>query len=239
MIVVPAVDLRGGACVQLEGGDYQRERVRLDDPVGVARRWAEMGFAHLHVVDLDAATGRGSNEDVVRDILERRRAGSDVQVGGGVRSHEAVDQLIAQGASRVIVGTRAIEEPEWLERVAEHYPERLLVAADVRGRKVVTRGWTHSLPIDVIDLAEELNALPLAGLLVTAVHVEGRLQGTDLPLFEDIAESSRFPLYASGGVTTMADLRALEDRLVSAVVVGMALYSGVLDPRVVADEYGE
>ena len=239
MIVVPAVDLRGRACVQLEGGDYERERVRLADPVGVARRWAELGFSQLHVVDLDAATGRGTNEDVVREILETRRAGYDVQVGGGVRSGETIDRLIAQGASRVIVGTRAIEEPEWLERTAEQFPERLVVAADVRGRKVVTRGWAHALPTDVIDLAEELNAFPLAGLLVTAVHREGQLRGTDLPLFEDVADASRFPLYASGGVTTMDDLRALEDRSVSAVVVGMALYSGTLDPRVVAEEYGE
>ncbi len=240
MIAIPAVDLRDGACVQLVGGEYREERVRLGDPLGVARTWAAHGFRRLHVVDLDAATGRGSNEDVVRDILRDAPAeGVEVQVGGGVRSGETIEQLLRDGATRVIVGTRALENLDWLAETVSLFPDELIVAADVRDRRVVTRGWARTLPHNILDVVEELNALPLAGLLVTAVHREGQLQGTDLPLMEDVAELSRAPLIASGGVTTLADLRALEDRGVSAAVIGMALYTGAMDPRVVAEEFFE
>ena len=237
MIAIPAVDLRGGACVQLVGGSYEHERVRLDDPLGVARTWASHGFRRLHIVDLDAATGRGSNEEIVRDILRERMM--DVQVGGGVRSGETIERLLADGAHRVVVGTRALEEMEWLAEMTSLFPNELIVAADVRDRRVVTRGWARTLPRDILDAVGELNDLALGGLLVTAVHKEGQLRGTDLPLMEDVAELSSAPVIASGGVTTMDDLRALNDRGIAGVVIGMALYTGALDPRAVADEFAE
>jgi phosphoribosylformimino-5-aminoimidazole carboxamide ribotide isomerase len=237
MIAIPAVDLRGGTCVQLVGGSYDDERVRLDDPTGVARSWAAYGFRRLHIVDLDAATGRGSNDDVIRDLLADRSV--ETQVGGGVRSGETIERLLAHGAQHVIVGTRALEEPEWLAEMASLFPSELIVAADVRERRIVTRGWARTLPRNILDAVDELNQLALAGILVTAVHREGRLSGTDLPLMEDVAELSAVPVFASGGVTTMNDLRALADRGVAGVVIGMALYTGTLDPRLVADEFGE
>lgn len=237
MIAVPAVDLREGAVVQLVGGKYEQEKVRLDDPLGVARQWESLGFRQLHVVDLDAATGRGSNAQVVRDILLERTM--SVQVGGGVRSADVIERLLDDGADRVVVGTRAIEEFAWLEEMAERFPGHLVVAADVRERRVVTRGWAHTLPKDIMDAVEELNALPLAALLVTAVHKEGQMQGTDLPLMEDVAEESRFPVYASGGITTINDLRALDERGVYGAVIGMALYTGAIAPRVLAEEFGD
>jgi len=237
MIAIPAVDLRGGACVQLVGGSYAQEKVRLDNPLEVARSWEHHGFARLHVVDLDAATGQGSNLRLVRDLISE--AGVPVQVGGGVRSSELVEELLEAGAMRVIVGTRAIEEPDWLAGLASRHPGEIIVAADVRERRVTTRGWAHTLPVDILDLVEELNAFPLGGLLVTAVHREGQLQGTDLPLMEDVAELSHVPVIASGGITTMQDLRALEHRGLAGVVIGMALYTGALDPVVVAGEFGE
>lgn len=237
MIAIPAVDLRDGACVQLVGGSFQDERVRLDDPIGVARRWERYGFNWLHVVDLDAATGRGSNVSVVHDLLAD--ASVPVQVGGGVRSGEVVEDLFEAGATRVIVGTRALEESDWIAELAARHPGEIVVACDVRERRVTTRGWTRTLPLDIIDVAEELNAYPLGGLLVTAVHREGRMQGTDLPLMEDVVEMSRFPVFASGGVATMQDLRALEHRGIAGVVIGMALYTGALDPVVVAGEFSE
>lgn len=237
MIAIPAVDLRDGACVQLVGGSFAQERVRLENPVEVARSWEHYGFHRLHVVDLDAATGHGSNIAVVRSLLLDSTV--PVQVGGGVRTGELVEELLEAGAARVIVGTRALEEPEWLAELAARHPGEIIVACDVRERRVTTRGWAHTLPLDILDVVEELNPLPLGGLLVTAVHCEGLLQGTDLPLMEDVAESSNFPVYASGGVTTMQDLRALEHRGLAGVVIGMALYTGVLDPVVVAGEFGE
>ncbi len=237
MIAIPAVDLRDGACVQLVGGSYAQERVRLDNPVDVARSWEHFGFRRLHIVDLDAATGNGSNLPVVRAVLSDVSA--RVQVGGGVRSSELVEELLEAGAANVIVGTRAIEEPDWVAELAARHPGEIIVACDVRERRVTTRGWAHTLPVDILDIVHELNALPLGGLLVTAVHREGLMQGTDLPLMEDVAEASHFPVYASGGVATMHDLRALEHRGLAGVVIGMALYTGALDPVVVAGEFGE
>jgi phosphoribosylformimino-5-aminoimidazole carboxamide ribotide isomerase len=236
MIAIPAVDLRDGACVQLVGGSYEEERVRLPEPLAVARDWEDAGFRRLHVVDLDAATGKGSNEQVVESLV--RDFGGSVQVGGGVRSMERIDQLLDIGVEHVIVGTRAIEEPEWLADAATAHPGRIIVAADVRERRVVTRGWSRTLGLDIDDLVRDLSTLPLAGILVTAVHLEGQMRGTDLALFEDIAEAAAFPVIASGGVTTTADLRALEHRGVGAAVIGMALYTGVLDPRTTALEFG-
>jgi phosphoribosylformimino-5-aminoimidazole carboxamide ribotide isomerase len=237
MIAIPAVDLRGGACVQLVGGSYARERVRLDRPVDVARSWTHYGFRQLHVVDLDAATGRGTNAAVVREILHDAMA--EVQVGGGVRETDQIQDLLNDGATRVIVGTRALEEPDWLADIAEDYPGQIILAADVRDRRLVTRGWARTLPTDVLDFVEELDGLPLGGLLVTAVHREGQMQGVDLPLMEDVAETSHVPVFASGGVASLRDLRALADRAIAGVVIGMALYTGAIDPRAVASEFSE
>jgi phosphoribosylformimino-5-aminoimidazole carboxamide ribotide isomerase len=237
VIAIPAVDLRDGACVQLVGGSFAEEKVRIENPVDVARSWDHYGFRRLHVVDLDAATGRGSNIAVVRSLLFDSSV--PIQVGGGVRSSELVEDLLEAGAVSVIVGTRAIEEPEWLAELASRHPGEIIVACDVRERRVTTRGWAHTLPVDILDVVDELNSLPLAGLLVTAVHREGQMQGTDLPLMEDVAESSHFPVYASGGVATMQDMRALEHRGLAGVVIGMALYTGALDPVVLAGEFGE
>ena len=236
MIVIPAVDLRDGACVQLVGGDYAAERVRLDDPVGVARGWARYGFRRLHVVDLDAATGRGDNREVAREIV--REGGLPVQMGGGVRSADRIEELLADGVEQAVVGTRALEDPDWLEEVAHQFPGELVVAADVRERLVVTRGWARTLRRTILDVIEDLNALPLAGLLVTAVHREGQMQGPDLPLMEDVAEAADFPVLASGGIASLSDLHALAERGISAAVLGMALYTGALDPWAAAEEFG-
>jgi phosphoribosylformimino-5-aminoimidazole carboxamide ribotide isomerase len=237
MIAIPAIDLREGACVQLVGGDYAEERVRLSDPVALAREWARYGFRRLHVVDLDAATGRGSNLSVVNELL--REGATEFQVGGGVRSTTQVDELIANGARAVVVGTRAFDDADWLARTTAAYPNEILVAADVRDRRIVTHGWTRTLPREIIDVTEELSTLPLAGLLVTAVHREGRMQGADLFLMEDVVEAASFPVYASGGIRSIADLRALADRGVAAAIIGMALYTGAIDPWQAAEEFAE
>lgn len=235
MIVVPAVDLRDGACVQLVGGAYEQERIRLGDPVAVARDWATRGFQRLHVVDLDATTGHGQNAALVHNILQAVEV--DVQVGGGIRTASDIDRLLQDGADRVVVGTRAIEEPGWLADIAAEFPDRLVVAADVRDRRVVTRGWARTTARNIFSVIEDLNELPLAALLVTAVHREGRLAGTDLFLMEDVTELSTHRVIASGGITALRELRELEDRGVSEAVVGMALYTGLLDPSSVADEF--
>ena len=242
MIAIPAVDLRAGRCVQLVGGDYAQERVRLDDPVEVAREWVRAGFARLHVVDLDAATGRGSNRALIGELLRavaRETGGAvPVQVGGGVREEEDIAALLDEGAAAVVVGTRAVEDEAWRETMALRYPGQLVLAADVRGRQVVTRGWSSTSTLDVGELVRDCAGLPLAALLVTAVQLEGRMEGTDLPLMEEIAEQAAAPLLASGGVASADDLRALAHRGVAGAVLGMALYTGALDARHTAEEFG-
>ena len=235
MLVIPAVDLRAGKCVQLVGGSYDNESLRLDNPAEVARGWTQQGFQRLHVVDLDAATGRGSNAELVREIL--RDVEASFQVGGGVRESDDIERLLGEGADRVVIGTRALTEPWWLEEMTGGFPGQLIVAADVRGRQVVTHGWSRTRGRDVLSYIEELNELPLAGVLVTAVHLEGQMQGADLFLMDDVVERSAHPVIASGGIASALDLRNLDERGVSAAVIGMALYTGVLDARSVAEEF--
>jgi phosphoribosylformimino-5-aminoimidazole carboxamide ribotide isomerase len=235
MIAIPAVDLRDRACVQLVGGEYAAERIRLPDPIAVALDWEAKGFQALHIVDLDAATGRGDNRRVIERLLDRTDL--TVQVGGGVRDRDAIAWLLDAGATYVVVGTRALEDEEWLVEMAEDFPEQLIVAADVRERKIVTRGWTRTMHLDIDEAMERLSQLPLAGVLVTAVHKEGLMQGADLALMEDVAESTDLAVIASGGIATDVDLRLLADRGVAAAVLGMALYTGALDARAIAEEF--
>jgi len=237
MIAIPALDLRGGACVQLAAGSYDQEVIRIPDPVGVAIAWRQYGFRHLHVVDLDGVSGRGNNSAEIQAVLGATDA--EVQVGGGIRSADLIQRALNDGAQRVIIGTRALEDPDWLAEMTGVFPGFIVVAADVRDRKVLSHGWTRTQPMLVLDLVEDLNGLPLAGVLVTAVHREEAMRGTDLPLMEDVADAAEFPVYASGGLGTIGDLRALADRGVAAAVIGMALYTGAMDPWAVAEEFSE
>jgi phosphoribosylformimino-5-aminoimidazole carboxamide ribotide isomerase len=235
MIAIPAIDLRDGCCVQLVGGSFDAERVRIADPVGVARRWSDAGFTRLHVVDLDAAMGRGSNQAMVEQLASQ--PGVATQVGGGLRDAAAIEAVFASGARRVVVGTRALRDREWLSSIASTWPGRVVVAADARNGAAVTDGWTASLGRDVLDVIEDLNALPLAGVLVTAVDREGQMVGPDVELIGRAAKQSNHPVIASGGVASIDDLRRLEQAGSAAVVIGMALYSGALDERAVAREF--
>jgi phosphoribosylformimino-5-aminoimidazole carboxamide ribotide isomerase len=236
VIAIPAVDVRDGACVQLVGGEYDAERVRLNDPVAVAVGWVALGFPALHLVDLDAATGRGENAALVGAIISA--AGVPVQVGGGVRTEDDIERLLASGAARVVVGTRALEDAAWLERAAAGASGRLIVAVDIRDRSVLTRGWAHALSDKLDRVLARLDVLPLAGLLVTAVHREGRMEGADVELTHEVAEQVRHPVLASGGIGGMDDLRALATAGAAAAVIGMALYTGALDARQAALEFG-
>jgi len=238
MQVIPAIDLRDGACVQLVGGSYADERVRIADPLAVAECWAELGFGRIHLVDLDAATGRGSNREVVKAILDASVT-KQVQCGGGVRNLAAITELFAAGASEVVLGTRAIEDRPWLDDVVLRYPNRIIVAADTRGRQIVTRGWAENDSRNVIDFIDELSSLALAAILVTAVDREGRMEGPDLDLMEEIILCTAVPVQASGGVRSIDDLRALDELGVSAAIVGMALYTGAMDTQTIIEEFPE
>ena len=236
MIAIPAIDLREGACVQLVGGSYADERVRVKEPLDALKRWRSFGFKTFHVVDLDAAMSRGGNEDAIGRLLGHE-PGLTFSVGGGVRATSKVEAVLALGATNVVVGTRAIEDTVWLREIARRFPGRVVVAADVKGREVVTRGWTAGSARDIVGVLESLEPLPLGGLLVTAVHKEGQMEGVDLPLIQEVVRHSRHPLSASGGVTTLEDLRMLRGAGARGAVIGMALYTDRLNAADVAREF--
>jgi phosphoribosylformimino-5-aminoimidazole carboxamide ribotide isomerase len=235
-VAIPAVDLRGGRCVQLVGGRPEAERVSLPDPVAVARRWRSSGFQVLHVVDLDAALGQGDNLEIVTRIA--REVPGELQVGGGVRDEARVEVLLDAGVHRVIVGTRAVDDPAWVAELADRHPGRIAVAADVRDGIVLRRGWTEASPLHVRDFLASLAPLPLAGILCTDVGREGRLEGIDRESVAEVIGSARHPVWISGGVTTEAELRFLAEEGAAGAVLGMALYTGTLDAERVAAAFG-
>jgi len=238
VIAFAAIDLRGGRVVQLVGGRPEDERISLPDPAAVARRWIDTGFTALHVVDLDGALGTGRNGSAISAILELAGGhGALVQVGGGVRDDETAAALLDAGAARVIAGTRAIEEPSWLEALAAQYPDRVVVAADVRGTEVVSRGWTERSGVRITELLARLEGLPIAGVLVTDVDREGSMSGADASRFRGFVGATRHPLLAAGGIASERDLRALADAGAAGAVLGMALYTGAVDGYTAARAY--
>ncbi|MGD2120380.1 MAG: 1-(5-phosphoribosyl)-5-[(5-phosphoribosylamino)methylideneamino] imidazole-4-carboxamide isomerase [Gemmatimonadota bacterium] len=236
MIVAPAVDLREGRCVQLVGGIPEEERISLPDPVAQARSWWDMGFGTLHVIDLDAALSLGENRKIIGEIVGASDA--TVQVGGGIRDRNAVEGVLSQGADRAIVGTRAIDDPEWLEDLTRAFPGRITVAADIRDGIVLRKGWTESSDQPVHELLDRLAPLDLAGVLCTDVSREGQMKGIDLKQAIEVIEGSTHPVWISGGISTLEELRALNEAGATGAVLGMAIYTGVLSPELVAREFG-
>ena len=236
MIAAPAVDLRGGRCVQLVGGRPDDERVSLPDPIAAALRWRDAGFATLHVVDLDAALGSGDNLDLVLEIVSATDA--TVQVGGGIRDSARAERLLAAGAERIVVGTRALDDPEWLAGLAAAHPARVMVALDTRDGRILRKGWTEASALDIASYLPSLAGLPLAGILSTDVGREGRLQGIDRDAAGAVIAASPHPVWASGGVTATDELEYLEEAGAAGVVLGMAIYTETLNPTDVAARWG-
>lgn len=235
MIAYAAVDIREGRVVQLVGGRVEQEAVSWPDPVAVAIDWVAKGFAALHVVDLDAALGSGSNRSAIEAIIKQTDV--PVQVGGGVRDEAAVRHWLDVGASKVIVGTRAVEDAAWRRYVSAQHPQRIVVAADVRDGRVVTRGWQQATSHDVESLIKSVNADALAGVLVTDVGREGQMNGIDVGLFTRLAKTSQHPLIAAGGIRDARDLQALARAGAAGAVLGMALYRGAIDTAEITAAY--
>lgn len=236
MIAAPAVDLKGGRCVQLVGGRPEDVRVSLPDPAAAAKRWHDGGFATLHVVDLDAALGTGDNLDLVLDVIAATPA--ETQVGGGVRDDARAARLLDGGADRVVVGTRALDDPAWLGALARAYPRRVMVALDTRDGRILRRGWTEESPLEISAYLPALADLPLAGILSTDVGREGRMQGIDREGCRAVIAASPHPVWASGGVTTIDELEYLDRAGAAGAVLGMALYTDTLNPTEVATRWG-
>lgn len=236
MIAAPAVDLKGGRCVQLVGGRPEDERVSLPDPVAVARRWVERGFGTLHVVDLDAALDSGDNAEIIARIVDEVPV--DLQVGGGIRADARADALLEAGVDRIVVGTRALDDRAWLTRLATRHPGRVVVAVDTRDGLILRKGWTEETELRVEEYLPGLADLPLAGVLSTDVGREGRLEGIDRAGCARVIDASPHPVWISGGVTSLDEIRALARAGAAGVVLGMAVYTGTIDVDALARGWG-
>jgi phosphoribosylformimino-5-aminoimidazole carboxamide ribotide isomerase len=225
VIVIPAIDLRRGRCVRLFRGDVEAETVYDDDPVEVARRFEADGARRLHVVDLDAARGEGSNRGVVKDIC--RSVAVPVQLGGGIRDIEAIEQALADGAARAILGTAAALDPGFVAEAVERVDGKVAVAVDVRDGRVMTHGWRQAGP-RVEDAVPALEAAGAPRFLVTSIARDGTMDGPDLALYERLLELTDRPVIASGGVRVADDVWALRALGLEACVVGKAMYAGTL-----------
>jgi len=229
----PAIDLRGGRCVRLYQGDYDRETVYGDDPVAQARAFADAGAPWIHVVDLDAAR---SGTPVNRAAIAAIAAGVDVpvQTGGGVRDEAAAEALFEAGVQRVVIGTAALEDPAFVARLARQHP--VAVGLDARGREVAVRGWEQGSGRDLLDVAREFADVGVEALVVTEIGRDGTLAGPDLHGLGEVLAASPLPVVASGGVGTLEHLRQLAalragDRSLAGAIVGRALYEGAFDLR--------
>jgi len=226
--VIPAVDLKDGKCVRLVQGDPKHQTVELDNPLGVALGWQEMGARRLHLIDLDGALdGVRRNEAIVREIASTIEI--PVQFGGGIRSFEGACNLLDIGIDKIILGTAAIENPEILERLAEKYGRsRLIVALDSKGGRVVTKGWVEKTNVRAADAARKFEEYA-SEFLFTNVDVEGMTQGINLDIVKEVVNATSSGVIASGGITTLDDIAAVRDAGASAAVIGTALYKGKID----------
>ena len=230
MDLYPAIDLRDGRCVRLYQGDYARETVYADDPVALARAFAAEGATWVHVVDLDAArTGHPHNYELVAAVAVA--VDVPVQCGGGVRTDAAADGLLGRGVRRVVVGTAALERPDWVRTLAGRYPGQVAVGLDARGRDVAVRGWAQGSGHDLVDVARRFEDAGVAALVVTEIGRDGTLSGPALDQLAAVLEATSVDLIASGGVGTLADLRTLsalevDGRRLAGIIVGRALYEG-------------
>jgi phosphoribosylformimino-5-aminoimidazole carboxamide ribotide isomerase len=227
--IVPAVDLKAGRCVRLVQGRADAETVFSDDPVAMARRWEESRARRLHVVDLDGAfAGRPAQTELVRAMIAAVRI--PVQVGGGLREMAHVEAVLAAGARWAIVGTRAALDPAFLGRVCDRFGEQIIVGIDASDGRVAVDGWTRVLELDAIALARDAAAAGAGGIVYTDIGRDGTQSGPNLWSTEAVARAAGIPVFASGGVGSLDDIRQLATvPELAGVIVGRALYSGAVD----------
>ena len=231
MIVIPAVDIKSGKCVRLLQGRKEAVTVFSEDPVAMARRWADEGAELIHVVDLDGAFEKEPrNFDTVRNIIDKTDVA--VQVGGGIRDEHTVQNYLNAGAARVIVGTEAIRDPSWVNFLCRKYPHRIIIAIDAREGMVAVEGWTETTRITAIDLARKFEKSRAAAINFTDIHRDGMQTGPNIEATRHLAESISIPVVASGGVSTIKDIQNLLPLIevgVVGVITGKALYAGTLN----------
>jgi phosphoribosylformimino-5-aminoimidazole carboxamide ribotide isomerase len=233
MILYPAIDLKAGACVRLVRGEMASATVFNDDPAAQARQFAQMGFAWLHVVDLDGAfAGRSVNGEAVRAIC--RAVDLRIQLGGGIRDRAAIDRWLDLGIDRIVLGTIALRDPALVRRAAADYPGRIVVGIDSRNGRVAVEGWAETSEIGAVELARRFADAGVAAIVYTDIARDGALSGVDAAGTAGFAREIGLPVIASGGIAALADIAALaahaEDGIEGAIC-GRALYDGRIEPK--------
>ncbi|MEE9614455.1 MAG: 1-(5-phosphoribosyl)-5-[(5-phosphoribosylamino)methylideneamino]imidazole-4-carboxamide isomerase [Thermodesulfobacteriota bacterium] len=231
MIVIPAIDIKGGRCVRLRQGKMDEETVYSEDPVEVAKRWEEAGASLIHLVDLDAAVeGSPVNFDTIENIVSSIHRG--VQIGGGIRDEETAERYLSlDGVRRVIIGTAAYEKPELVSSLAKKYPGRIAVGIDAKDGMVAIKGWVDVTTKDAIELAKEFEGCGVSCIIYTDISKDGMLEGPNVGAMREMVAAVDIPVVASGGVSSMDDITALSRDCgnLTGVIVGKALYAGNVD----------
>jgi len=225
MQIWPAIDIRGGNCVRLRQGDYDRETVFGENPAAMASRWVEGGAQQLHLVDLDGARdGSSMNREAVRNILATVNV--PCELGGGIRSEEVIRQWLDVGVTRLVIGTNALKEPDWFRAMCARFPNRLVLGIDSRGGRVATDGWLETSEVDATELANDFAGEMIAALVYTDIAKDGMMEGPNLEAMAEMKRAVDFPVIASGGVTSTNDVRRLAEVGMDGCIIGRTLYEG-------------
>jgi phosphoribosylformimino-5-aminoimidazole carboxamide ribotide isomerase len=232
MFIYPAIDLLDGRCVRLRQGDYSRETVFSDDPAAVARRWVELGADRLHIVDLNGAkAGKPVNGPAIRKIVEA--SGVPIQLGGGIRTDNDLAVAFDCGIHWAVLGTRALQSPDWVSACAERYPRRIVLGLDAKDGFVATEGWLNVSQVKAIELAKQVSDAPLAAVVYTDIATDGMMSGPNYSALSDVQAAIQLPVIASGGVSSLDQVRRLMEAATYGCIIGRALYEGAIDLSVV------
>jgi phosphoribosylformimino-5-aminoimidazole carboxamide ribotide isomerase len=233
--IFPAIDIRGGKCVRLRQGDYAQETVFGDDPADMARRWVSLGAERLHLVDLDGAkAGQPVNSDSIRKVLAA--AGVPCQLGGGLRTEAHIQAALDGGVDRVILSTRALYDPLWFRSVCDLFPGRVILGLDAKHGKVATNGWLELSERTALELAREAAVSPIAGIVYTDIGRDGMMQGPNFAAYAELLAAVDTPVLASGGITTLEQVRQLAKLGLTGCVIGRSIYEGQLDLKQVIEQ---
>ena len=230
MLLIPAIDLKDGKCVRLRQGEMRQVTWYSDDPVGMAEQWQNLGARYLHIVDLDGAV-EGTPKHLPQIEAIAKKLTIPIQVGGGIRNMETVQAYRSIGVDRVVVGTAALQDSQFLASVAQQFPQKILVGIDVKQGLVAVHGWTTVSTLTPLQVFDSIKDLPLGGIVYTDISRDGMLNGPNISALREAAETSPVPVIASGGVTALDDIRAIQEigGNISGVIIGKALYEGTLD----------
>ncbi len=228
MQIWPAIDLLGGQCVRLRQGDYNRVTVFSDNPVEFALKFQQAGARHLHIVDLDGAKdGKPTNRSVIRDIVAA--VDMECELGGGVRDQAIIEDLLGLGLHRLVLGTKALKNADWFRAMCKAYPEKLVLGIDAKDGYVATDGWLEVSKMQAIELADWFRDVPLAAIVYTDIATDGMMQGANVPEMARMQQHVAVPVVASGGVTTLDDVKQLAEAGMAGAIIGRALYENTIN----------